>query len=84
MATTVAAPGSYNPPEKPADGKTGDVIQKSGKYDSLMSKDDRRENPYVTAPTESSAYEMGAEAKARRDMYTLLPSTEELQKLQEN
>ena len=69
---TTLTSGSYNHLlDKP-------TAQKSGKYDSLLNRERTPENPYEMEP---SAYEMGTEAKARRDMYTLLPSPEELEKM---
>ena len=63
--------------EKPKD--VG-AAQKPGQHDSPSKKSGRSENPYVMgpAPPGDSTYEMGAEARARRDMYTLLPSPEQL------
>lgn len=42
-----------------------------------------RENPYVLGPSES-AYVMGPGARARQDMYAVLPTAEEMQELRED
>lgn len=81
---SAVASGSYSHLlDKPVDDNIGGA-QKSGKYESPSKNSARPENPYVMSPPENSHYKMGPEAKARQDMYTLLPTPDELKKLRDD
>lgn len=58
--------------------------QKQGQQNGTQERQGKRENPYVMEPLdggrkEGNAYAMGAEARARRDMYMTLPTPEQQQ-----
>lgn len=67
--------------ERPTDDNINGATQKSGTHNSPSKRNGRPENPYVMGPPGDSTYKMGPEARARRDMYTLLPSQEQLKNI---
>ena len=79
------ASGSYSHLlDKPEPASVDKIPKKSDKSDEGAAKEAGvKENPYVMGPT-NNAYVMGPSARARRDMYVVLPTPEEMQKERED